>query len=157
MTFKKNHKIKKKKQLKLEASMTFHSPELGVGFCPLLNALPDVSMKTSERENVFIFNVSAFESKVKVLPLTWVTHLITTPSIADFKYKSTEHSAFSWSSRAVVMHFSTPTGIGNIVLPETWPCTLKAKVKLFTKSWDSRKKNWFNLLGRLCFSSCESV
>lgn len=54
---------------------------------------------------------------------------MTTPSIADLRYKSTEHSAFSCSSRAVVTHFSTPTGIGRIVLPETWPCTWKQQVE----------------------------
>lgn len=63
------------------------------------------------------------------LPLIWVTHLMTTPSMADFRYRSTEHSAFSWSSLAVVMHFSTPTGIGRIVRPDTWPWTFNKRAQ----------------------------
>lgn len=65
---------------------------------------------------------------------------MTTPSIADFRYKSTEHSAFSCSSRAVVTHFSTPTGIGRIVLPDTWPWTLNQSGSFMLQA----NKTWSN-------------
>lgn len=102
-------------------NISSYSPTAGVGFCPLLKALADVSMKTS---------------------LICVTHFMTTPSMADFRYKSTEHSAFSWSSRAVITHFSTPTGIGRIVLPDTWPWTLWSKIIKGLSKWKQKEVYW---------------
>lgn len=92
------------------------------------------STRWSLHEDVLIYRNSSENRLMRMktcnLPLTCVTHFITTPSMADFRYKSTEHSAFSCNSLAVVMHFSTPTGIGKIVRPETWPCTWNTLVNV---------------------------
>lgn len=74
---------------------------------------------------------------MKNLKVWWQLTLMTTPSIADFRYRSTtQASEFSVNSLAVVMHFSTPTGIGRIVLPETCPCTLN------DWDWSLLPKRW---------------